>query len=398
MSNFVTWVKRHRRKFVISGAVLGGLYLVGKVAERQMAKLQEEETRKILEAARKQNHFTSTENTCQRTIAALFPALRQMIADKLDTDSITNILRQKPQTEDKVQFWTELKVISVSRCVVLVLSGVYLCVMLRVQLNILAGYLYDQQISCTAGTPHLNNNTKLHKLSTELQENFLSICNNFVSEGVERLCDQVSSVVSSSLKNLNLQQRLSLTELEALFLDIFKQIQSGESDTCILANPGLYFLPSTDQFITGLTEADQEDVKRMFAETLDVLESEDTRGLVNQLCRQGLSHIMDNVGEYYNTAGLSHCSSQTKSSLQDSGFVSPATISLPVAKIIPLLSSQVVVTVGEQDVWLLHLQESPSVKVLGANVYESFCQSSPTQPQQEQTWGQWITSTAAAWL
>ena len=74
--------------------------------------------------------------------------------------------------------------------------------MLRVQLNILAGYLYDQQISSTAGksnimisqnmvistvltlgTPQLNNNTKLQKLSTEMQEKFLSICNNFVSEG-----------------------------------------------------------------------------------------------------------------------------------------------------------------------------------------------------------------------
>ena len=152
MSSFVSWVKRHRRKLVISGAVIGGLYLVGKVAERQMAKMQvrlqscfisfkeinflkpgncficqEEETRRILEAARKQNHFTSTENTAHRTLAALFPALREVIGEKLDTDTITNILRQRPPTEDKIQFWTELKVISVSRCVVLVLSGVYLC-------------------------------------------------------------------------------------------------------------------------------------------------------------------------------------------------------------------------------------------------------------------------------
>ena len=145
MSIFVSWVKRHRRKLVVSGAVIGGLYLVGKIAERQMAKMQvtfkeiniskpgncficqEEETRRILEAARKQNHFTSTENTAHRTLAALFPALRQVIGEKLDTDTITNILRQRPPTEDKIQFWTELKVISVSRCVVLVLSGVYLC-------------------------------------------------------------------------------------------------------------------------------------------------------------------------------------------------------------------------------------------------------------------------------
>ena len=116
MSSFVSWVKRHRRKLVISGAVIGGLYLVGKVAERQMAKMQvrlqscfisfkeinflkpgncficqEEETRRILEAARKQNHFTSTENTAHRTLAALFPALRRVIGEQLDTDRQTSI-------------------------------------------------------------------------------------------------------------------------------------------------------------------------------------------------------------------------------------------------------------------------------------------------------------------
>ena len=52
--------------------------------------------------------------------------------------------------------------------------------------------------------------------------------------------------------------------------------------------------------------------------------------------------MMDNVSEYYNTAGLSHTDkSEDKSSLHDSVFVSPASLSLPVAKIIPLLSSQV---------------------------------------------------------
>ena len=47
---------------------------------------------------------------------------------------------------------------------------------------------------------------------------------------------------------------------------------------------------------------------------------------------------MDNVSEYYNAVCLS--ASQSDQSDQ-SGFVSPASVSLPVAKIIPLLSSQV---------------------------------------------------------
>ena len=112
---------------------------------------------------------------------------------------------------------------------------------------------------------------------------------------------------------------------------------------------------------------------------------------------------MDNVSEYYNTAGLSLSDkTEDKSCLHDSVFVSPATLSLPVAKIIPLLSSQVMVAAGQQDVWLLHLQENPSVKVLGANVYESFCQTSPPPPSpsstSHQSWTDWISATASAWF
>ena len=68
--------------------------------------------------------------------------------------------------------------------------------------------------------------------------------------------------------------------------------------------------------------------------------------------------MMDNVSEYYNTAGLSHTDkSEDKSSLHDSVFVSPASLSLPVAKIIPLLSSQVSSLAERRDCLLTVLTE-----------------------------------------
>ena len=116
-----------------------------------------------------------------------------------------------------------------------------------------------------------------------------------------------------------------------------------------------------------------------------------------RLTRQGLSHILDNVGEYYNTTGLSTPSPRDKTCL-NSGFVSPATISLPLAKIIPLLSSQVLVTEGQQDVWLLYLQENPSIKILGANVYESFSQPAGARAEPEVGWTDWMANTVSQWL
>ena len=65
--------------------------------------------------------------------------------------------------------------------------------MLRTQLNILAGYLYQQEI---AGGPNLLNNNHVDvqkgKISNDLQEKFLNICTFFVSEGILTLVLQMA--------------------------------------------------------------------------------------------------------------------------------------------------------------------------------------------------------------
>lgn len=117
MSNFVTWVRRNRRKLAVGGAVIGGLYVLGRVAETQYVRYRETENRRLLERLRKENHFTATESTCVVTLTALFPVLRKMISRHLDTEAITSQLKENPNmdTEDKLRLWGRLKVISVTR-------------------------------------------------------------------------------------------------------------------------------------------------------------------------------------------------------------------------------------------------------------------------------------------
>merc|ERR1711936_1360128 len=94
----------------------------------------------------------------------------------------------------------------------------------------------------------------------------------------------------------------------------------------------------------------------------------------------GLSHTVDKIADYYAAIGLtgsldtppsSNLQTKTKNALHDSGFVSPANVSLPLAKLIPILSAQIRVPSEEEDTWLLHLQDNPAIKLLGANVYEA---------------------------
>lgn len=407
MSSVVNWVKRNQRRLVVGSAVVGGLYLVGRVAECQLIKNQELETQKLLEKARKQNHFSATESTCTHTLAALFPTLRKLVEEKLDSDRITAILRGKPSAEDKIEFWNELKVIALSRCVVLVVGGVYLSVMLRTQLNILAGYLYQQEI---AGGPNLLNNNHVDvqkgKISNDLQEKFLNICTFFVSEGVEKLCAAVSEIVKRCTSKISLNQKLSLVDLEAVLNDIFENCKTLETDRNIFNNPGIFFLPNSENFLSDIHPSDQGLLKQMFAETLDVMDSEDSISMAQLVCKQGLGHTVDRIAEYYAAIGLSGTSNtsppanpENKNSLHDSGFVSPANVSLPLAKLIPILTAQIRVPSDEEDAWLIHLQENPAIKLLGANVYEAFCESASGASQNKTGgWGEYLYKTASSWF
>merc|ERR1712127_1072754 len=100
--------------------------------------------------------------------------------------------------------------------------------------------------------------------------------------------------------------------------------------------PGIFFLPDSESFMTDLHPSDQGLLKQMLVETFDVVDSEDSISMAQVVCKQGLGYTVDKIAEYYSAIGLSGrittpppSNPENKSSLPDSGFVSPANISLP---------------------------------------------------------------------
>jgi len=400
--------------------------LVGKVAEWHLTRTREEEGRKVMEKIRKQNHFSATESTCAHTLEALFPSLRKAIEERLDSDKILAVLRDKPPPEEKLLFWQELKVISISRCLVLVVGGVYMSVILRVQLNILAGNLFERELSRGVFIPPTPNQG-MNQISIKVQEKFLNICSHFVADGIVKLCETVAEVVKAATDSVDLKQKLSLVDVEAVFNRIFDQCHQLEGDSNIFHNPAPFFLPNDEHFLDEFSSDEQILLKQMFADLLDVVDSDDTKALVKQLCKQGLSHLVDRIAEYYAAIGKNSrepspstdsfkgvSEDQSKNQLndrftgddkrrsQDSGFVSPVNVSLHLAKLIPILTAQVRSADSEADLWLLHLQEHPGTKVLGANVYEAFCQTVRAAEQntvdQHEGWGDFLMRSASSWF
>jgi len=380
--------------------VAGGLVVVGKMVHKHILHAQDEETKQLLEKARRQHHFETTEETCSQTLLNLFPSLRQSVADNLNAAILTAQLRDKPEPEKKMQLWNQLKVVAFARCAGLILSGVYISILLRTQLNILAGYLYRHQMDALNNLHQNYNNNSANKknISSKLQEKYLDISTRFISEGIQRLLSDLSNIVEIVTNQVDLKQKMSLADIEAVIIEIFNQMERSENNRNIFRNPGIYFGPIDSAPEAGdMTFEEKEMFKQLFAETIDVLDSEDTVSLAITVSRQGISHLVDRVAEYYATIGMNvdqpgpSPGTSDKSSLHDSGFVSPANVSLAVAKLIPIMSGLVEISADDQDLWLLHLQENSSIKMLGANVYESFCQEHENNDE-DNSWFTYLSS------
>jgi len=356
--------------------VVGGLYIVGRLAERQLLKAREAETALLVERTRKANQFSATESTCRHTLASLMPTLLSQVKENLNTEAVTALLRAKPGPEEKLKLWEKLKVLAISQCLAVIVGSAFLAVMLRTQLNVLAGALYQQEMSTSSSV----------RMSPALQQAFLNSSHHFVTKGLARVCQNLESCVKSNL-SLPLTARLTLSELEAHLTQLFETVRVDQNG--IFSDPAPCFISQEQE--SALSAQERERLTHLLADSLDVLESEDTLELLVAVCRQGLAHLLDRVADHYSFSPLpaynnnnnNNKASNSTESDSDSGFVSPASVVLPLARLLPILTAVLEEDGGEP--WLNHLQESPSLQRQAANVYETF--SFPqTSPNEGETW------------
>lgn len=176
-SRFRGFVERHHRKFFIVGALVGGGIILKKYAEKKLIEWQEAEMNQLLERSRKQQHFESTERTCNMTITSVLPQIQLAIGKSLDSDSITLLLKQK--APNKKELWEQLKIIAFTRILCHVYGNSLLAILLKTQVNILGAYLY--LANQNPSKPDL-------ELSPETQSQFLAASNHWLSTGIEKMC------------------------------------------------------------------------------------------------------------------------------------------------------------------------------------------------------------------
>uniref|UniRef100_A0A8B9Q7X4 Peroxisomal biogenesis factor 3 n=1 Tax=Apteryx owenii TaxID=8824 RepID=A0A8B9Q7X4_APTOW len=284
-----SFLKRHKKKCLFLGTFLGGVYLLGKYGQKKIREIQEREAAEYIAQARRQYHFESNQRTCNMTVLSMLPTLRDALMHQLNSECLTSVLKNRPA--NKLEIWEDLKIISFTRSIVAVYSTCMLVVLLRVQLNIIGGYIYlDNAAVCKNGTTPL--------APPEVQQQYLSSIQHLLGDG--------------------------LTEL-----------------------------------ITVVKQA----VHKVFG-------SPDFGTVLSTCLNRGFSRLLDNMAEFFRPTEQDLCQNGSVNSL--------SSVSLPLAKIIPIINGQIHSVCSEtpshfvQDLLMME-----QVKDFAANVYEAF--STPQQ-------------------
>lgn len=106
-SKIRNFLNRNRTKFVVGGVLITSSVLLMRYAQQKLREWQEREAREFFERTRRQQHFESTERTCNQTILNLMATLNEA-ARIVNTEEVVEELRKKP--ENKVELWEKLKV------------------------------------------------------------------------------------------------------------------------------------------------------------------------------------------------------------------------------------------------------------------------------------------------
>lgn len=366
-------VTRHRRKFIVAGIVVGGTFMALKYAQKKIIEFQENQAREFFEKSRRMQHFESTESTCNQLIIGMGSELIQAILRECDMDELLEQLRDNPS--NKLELWEEMKIVSFTRLTTFIYASSMLAVSLRIQLNLLGGYLYRDTIS--AFEEDGVKEPKQQKVNDDVKQQYLLLIRHFITEGgLSDLVHLIRSKVKAVVKDLPLTKRLNLADIEQLFWSLQMSINSDpNSDPC--SKLCKYMLPSALRDFTQSSPV----LQKMFTETIDLLESDDVSNVCsNNICR-GFSLATDAIAESTSESLLAQ--NQVNHKAEDASSrgslpnINSAQIAL--AKIIPIISGLTAKGFDSKT----HPQNlatslitfyvvSEKCKLLGANIYETF--------------------------
>lgn len=369
-SRLQDFLSRHRRKLIVTGALVGGTIYAARYAQRKLVEYQEKQAREFFERTRRMHHFESTERTCNQVILGMGEEMCQAVLHECSTDELLEQLRQNPT--NKLELWEQMKIVSFTRLATFVYASSMLVIALRVQLNLLGGYIYRDII------------TEQGQITDELKHQYLSLIRHFITDdGIRDLARFIRSQVMEVLKSMPLTRQLTLADMEQIFWSLQMSI-NGDARHDPNSKMIKYLLPD-------LTRLQQREncsplLQQMYNETLDLLESEDcvsvcvhnvSRGFV--LSCDAIAESMGDTLQHLAPGELQQTNGQSNQNSNNNNLLNVNTVLVALAKLIPIVSG--LTSRGYDSAARPHnlptqllsfYVVSEKTKMLGANVYETF--------------------------
>ncbi|KAK4312036.1 hypothetical protein Pmani_016502 [Petrolisthes manimaculis] len=296
-SRFRDFLYRHRRKFYIGGAIIGGAALLSRYAEKKLLEWHDRQTRMLIERQKKRQHYDNTVRTSCATVLSLSGSMKEVIGRELDADTLLQALRDQPQ--HKRNIWEQLKVVGFSRAACAVYVGSLVCAAIRVQLMLLGGYTFGELIT-TGQDPRT-------PITQSLQQKYLAAVHYLVEQGTPRLVSQVTKAVTHITAGLPLNRSLTLPQLEAIFHEIRLTLAgegiepentSGRPEKKLTAEQWSSYVLCVPHPPEGDSEEDRI-LYNMLVETSDVLDSEDFNSTMDTLIQHGINTLLDRLADFY---------------------------------------------------------------------------------------------------
>jgi len=395
-----SWWQRNRRKIVVGSGLAAGGFLLYKFAERKLEEFREVEAQETLKRARKQHHFDSNQRTCNMTALSMSPTLGESIRSKIDTEKLTALLQASP--ENKLQIWEEIKVLAFTRTMASVYGTCLLVVTLRVQLNLLGGYMYLDAIE---GHNHLGIVQKVPVATQQVQQRYLSAIQHLVQDGLDDIIMRIDGAVREVIGPLTLKKELTVRDILGLIMVIRDKVESGESvnptsgsttttghAVCAPTFQALIDASlKTDLCSSSFEEAEddaggaaaaggvqmtREDIilTKMAADTKEVMATPDFASLLNLCLKIAFMRVGEQLGELF--ASSSSPSSVTPQEPVENGkIIPPSPPKLPLAKVVPFLSGLVnTICSSPPNMVMQELLLLEPLKQFSCNVYDAFSQ------------------------
>lgn len=363
-SSIKNFLHRHHRKFVVTGVVVGGLYLLSSYAQKKLREWQEKEAKKFFEMSRKKQHFESTERTCNQTILSLSKIVSESILNVINTNEIVHKLRDNP--DDKLSLWEQLKIMIFTRLCVLVYALCILQVTLRVQLNVIGGYLYRDSV---------HEHDPL--VDSDLQSKYLSLCHHFVGNGVEDLVKQIEKAVKKVVEGVSLKSKITLQDVEQMFWSI---------QTILCTDASGDPVRKMVHYLVGHTEISEAKLDTIVKETMDILESDEVTAIATSSVSRSFSLVIDEVANLFVTKSPptkndleieDHIVTNGALSAGASAFIDVNKVEMHFVKLLPVINELITKNnckgnTNIPDMITQQLTLNDKLKLLGANIYEVF--------------------------